>query len=180
MKLLAISGTIVGSKTGAVLNSVASKIKEQYSEVEVETINLKDFDVEFCDGRDPSAYTGDTRKIIDKITNADCYIIATPIFQASIPGTLKNLFDLLPVEAMKNKGVSVLATSGSYNHYLVMENQLKPILSYFKAYTLPSYVYIHRDHFDEHNEVVDKEMVERLHRFINDSVSFFGAMHTKQ
>jgi FMN reductase len=42
-------------------------------------------------------YTGDTRVVLEKIMEADAYIIGTPVFQASIPGTLKNLFDLLPV-----------------------------------------------------------------------------------
>ncbi|MFZ4452762.1 NADPH-dependent FMN reductase [Salibacterium aidingense] len=172
MKILGISGTIIGSKTCAVLQSVMAKIKDQYPEAEVEILDLKDYNLPFCDGRDPSAYSGDTRIVIDKITEADCYIIATPIFQASIPGTLKNLFDLLPVDAMKHKVVSFIATSGTYQHYLVVENQLKPILSYFKSYTTPSFVYIHRDHFDTNNNIIDEEILNRLQRFIKETLTF--------
>src|SRR5699024_4270848 len=68
--------------------------------------------------------------------------IGTPIFQASIPGTLKNLFDLLPADGFRDKTVGLVVTAGSLRHYLVAEQQLKPILSYMKANIVQSYVYI--------------------------------------
>ena len=46
-------------------------------------------------------------------------IIGTPVFQASIPATLKNIFDLLPVNALQEKIVSMLVTAGSPKHYLI-------------------------------------------------------------
>jgi FMN reductase len=71
-------------------------------------------------------YEGDTAFVTKKIMEADAIVIGTPIFQASIPATLKNIFDLLPVNAFRDKVVSVLVTAGSSKHYLVPEQQLKP------------------------------------------------------
>jgi FAD reductase [NAD(P)H] len=60
MKLLGISGTITGSKTKIVVEKVLDEVKKNHPEFEVELLDLKQFDVQFCDGRNPSAYTGDT------------------------------------------------------------------------------------------------------------------------
>ena len=57
-----------------------------------------------------------------------------------------------------------VATGGTYQHYLVIENQLKPIASYFRAYIEPNQVYLHTNHFNSKNEIVDEEVKERLQR----------------
>ena len=42
----------------------------------------------------------------------------------------------------------MIVTAGSLRHYLVPEQQLKPILSYMKANIVPGYVYIMDQDFD--------------------------------
>lgn len=170
MKLLGISGTIVGSKTISAVNSVLQSVRDHHADIEVELLDLKQYDVQFCDGRDPSAYEGDTRTVINKIAEADFYIIGTPIFQSSLTGVLKNIFDLVPVSALYEKVIGFVATGGTYQHYLVVENQLKPIAGYFRAYVAPSYVYLHDDHFNEKREIVDQEVLARIDRLANEVV----------
>ncbi|TCP19532.1 FMN reductase/FAD reductase [NAD(P)H] [Scopulibacillus darangshiensis] len=162
MKVLGISGTVVGSKTPVIVQSVLDEIKSNDQSVNIDLLNLKDYDVKFCDGRDPMTYTGDTKIVIQKITEADCYIIGTPVFQGSIPGALKNLFDLLPLSALRHKVVGYIATGGSYQHYSAVENQLRPILSYFRAYVAPGYTYVHSNHFNEKNEINSPEITGRI------------------
>ncbi|PMC34284.1 NADH-dependent FMN reductase [Bacillus sp. UMB0899] len=161
MKLLGISGTITGSKTGIVVNKVVEEVKKLYPEIEVELLDMKEYDVQFCDGRNPSTYTGETKTVIDKISSADFYLIGTPIFQGSFTGVLKNLFDLVDPKVFRHKVMGFIATGGTYQHFLVIENQLKPIAGYLRAYTAPSYVYAHNDHFSQ-GELVDKEVIERV------------------
>lgn len=62
MKLLGISGTITGSKTRIVVAKVLEEVKRYHPEVDIELLDMKNYDVQFCDGRDPSTYTGDTKK----------------------------------------------------------------------------------------------------------------------
>jgi FMN reductase/FAD reductase [NAD(P)H] len=162
MRLLGISGTITGSKTLVVVQEVLKKIKKDYPEIEVELLDMKEYDVQFCDGRDPSTYSGDTKKVIDIVSAADFYVIGTPIFNGSITGVLKNLFDLVPVSVFRNKVMGFIATGGTYQHYLVVENQLKPIAGYYRAFTVPGYVYAHNDHFNANNEIKDEEVLERI------------------
>ena len=162
MKLLGISGTITGSKTKIVVQKVLEEVKRYYPEIEVELLDMKEYDVQFCDGRNPSSYNEDTKKVIDIVSSADFYIIGTPIFQGSITGVLKNLFDLIHPKAFRNKVMGFVATGGTYQHYLVIENQLKPIAGYFRAFVAPGYVYAHNDHFNQQNELVDSEVVNRV------------------
>lgn len=169
--MLGISGTIVGSKTKTAVQAVLDKVKEAYPEVEVELLDMKDYQVQFCDGRDPADYDGDTRTVIDKVASADFYVIGTPVFQASITGVLKNLFDLVPISAFYQKVMGFVATGGTYQHYLMVENQLKPIAGFFRAYVAPSYVYLHDDHFDEQKRIADPEVLSRIERLAHEVVN---------
>jgi FAD reductase [NAD(P)H] len=165
MKIVGISGTITGSKTLVVINKVIEEIKINNPNVEVEVVDLKQYNVQFCDGRPPSDYTGDTRKVIDLISSADGYIFGTPIFQGSFSGALKNLIDLVPPSVFKNKVMGFVATGGNHQHYLVIENQLKPIGGYLQAFVAPSFVFAHSDHFNAQSVIVDSELLKNLKVF---------------
>jgi len=176
MKLLGISGTIIGDKPVKLLNATLEEVKKIYPEIEIEVLDMKDYNVEFCDGRDPKTYAEDTRKVIEMVSSADFYLIATPIFQGSIPGVLKNLIDLIPVDVLRNKVMGFLATGGTYQHYLVIENQLKPIAGYLRAYVAPSYVYAHREHFNKENKIVDEEVLLRIRQLAEEIVHMQKAL----
>ncbi|TCP24956.1 FMN reductase/FAD reductase [NAD(P)H] [Scopulibacillus darangshiensis] len=180
MKLLGISGTITGSKTEIVVQEVLKKVKQLHPEVTVEFLNLKNYDLQFCDGRDPAAYTGDTREVIDAISSADFYVIGTPIFQGSMTGALKNLFDLVPVSAMRNKVMGFVATGGTFQHYLVIENQLKPIAGFFRSYVAPSYVYVNDHHFNEKKELTDPDVNTRIAHLAEEVVFMHRALRMHQ
>jgi FAD reductase [NAD(P)H] len=179
VKLLAISGTITGSKTRVVLDKVLEEVKKHAPDSEVEMLDLKEYDVQFCDGRDPATYTGDTKKVIDIVSSADCYIIGTPIFQASLTGALKNLFDLVPPHVFRYKVMGFVATGGTYQHFLVIENQLKPIAGYFRAFVAPSYVYVQHDQFDHNNQIVDRDVLERIANLAREVVCMQTALKTE-
>lgn len=170
MKLLGIAGTIIGSKTATAVQQVLQHIKQNHPGIETEMLDLKQYDVQFCDGRNPADYTGDTKTVIDKIMAADFFVIGTPIFQSSIPAPLKNIFDLVPSSAFYNKVIGFIATGGTYHHYLVVENQLKPIAGYFRAYVAPSYVYVQDEQYDENNQIIDAEIHQRLEKLAEEIV----------
>ncbi|MGE6257418.1 NADPH-dependent FMN reductase [Heyndrickxia sporothermodurans] len=170
MKLLGISGTISGIRTRLVVEKILHSAKEQFPEIEIELLDLQKYDVQFCDGRNPSDYTGDTKEVIEKVTEADFYIIVTPIYQASMTGALKNLFDLVPVSAFNGKVIGFAATGGTYQHYLVIENQLKPIAGFFRSFVAPNYVYVHNDHFNSNNEIIDSDVNKRIKALANQVV----------
>ncbi|WP_170006386.1 NADPH-dependent FMN reductase [Bacillus fonticola] len=169
MKVVALSGSKVGSKTRTALNYTVEAIKAKSPEVEVTVIDLAEYDVQFSDGRNYLEYEGDTGYVTQTIMEADAIMIGTPIFQASIPATLKNIFDLLPVNAFRDKVVSMLVTAGSAKHYLVAEQQLKPILAYMKAQMVQTYVFIEEKDFHR-KEITNDDVVFRIERLAEDTI----------
>lgn len=169
MKIVGLSGSIVGSKTRTAMDYTVKSITEKYPDAEVTLIDLADYNVQFSDGRNYLEYEGDTGFVTKTIMEADAIIIGTPIFQASIPATLKNIFDLLPVNAFRDKVVSVLVTAGSSKHYLITEQQLKPILSYMKAQIVQTYVFIEEKDFHR-KEIINDDVIFRINRLVEDTV----------
>ena len=159
MKILLVDGTIFGKKTGALLQQVEKYIAEFNAELQLEILSFSDLKHQILDG---SPLNDDMKMMIQKFEEAEGYVFASPIFQASIPGVLKNAFDMIPPKAMRYKPAAIVGNGGTYQHHLVLENQLKPILDYFRCLVTPNYVYTHADHFDADNNITDQDVQERL------------------
>ena len=148
MRLIGISGSLSrGSRTSRVIQHVLDAAAG-CGQVETELLEVSQRDLVFCDGRRPDAYDGDTRRVIDLVVAADAYVVGSPMYRGSYTGAFKNLFDLLPNEALAGKAVGLVATGGSDHHFLAIEHQLRPLLSFFRAYTIPGAVYAQNAHFD--------------------------------
>lgn len=175
MKIVGISGSIVGSKTKIAMDYAINQVREKYPDAEVELIDLGSYNIVYSDGRNYLDYEGDTKYVTAAIMAADALIIGTPTFQASIPGTLKNIFDLLPENAFREKVVSIVVTAGSSKHYLMVEQQLKPILAYMKATVIQTYVFIEEKDFYR-KEIVNDDVHFRLNRLVDDTVQMIDVM----
>ncbi|WP_219838546.1 NADPH-dependent FMN reductase [Paenibacillus sp. R14(2021)] len=168
MKVVGISGSKVGSKTRTAMDYTMNEFAKKYPEAEISLIDLADYDIPFSDGRNYLDYDGDAGYVTAKIMKADAIIIGTPIFQASIPATLKNIFDLLPVNAFQDKIVSMVVTAGTPKHYLMVEQQLKPILAYMKAQIVQTFVFIEEKDFHR-KEIINDDVIFRIERLTEDT-----------
>src|SRR5699024_7568174 len=130
MKVVGISGSIVGSKTRTAMGYVSRELSEKYHDVDFTLLDLADYVLEFSDGRHYLEHGGDIKYVVEQILEADGNNIGTPIFPASNPGTLKNIIDLPPEQGLRDKVISMVVTAGSSKHFLIAEQQLKPILAY--------------------------------------------------
>ena len=170
MKLLGISGTIQGSKTARLVETVLREVEKNHPNVQVQLLDLRHYNLQFCDGRDLSSYNEDTRKVIQTVAQADFYLIGSPIFNASIPAPLKNVFDLMPPSVFRHKVMGFVANGETYQHYLVVENQLKPIAGYLRCYVAPSFVFANSEHFNPNNEICDEDVLKRIRELANELV----------
>ena len=162
MKVIGLSGTIIGEKTSKSVEEVLDAIKAIDSDLDIELLDLRNYNVEFVRGVPFASYNQDTQVAVNKINEADIIIIGTPIYQASIPGVLKNLFDHLAPDCFTGKVVGVVPNGGSEKHFLVTEYQLKPILSYFKAILPFNNVFLHTSCFGPENKIVNEEEKQRI------------------
>ena len=160
MNLLGLSGGM--SQSTIIAIEKALDFAKQYdNSISIEALNVGEYDIQNCDGRDPAKYEGDARLVIDKICEADALFIGTPMYRGSYTGMLKNVFDLIPNDALLGKSVGLIATGGSDHHYLALEQELRPLLSFFNAFVIPGCVYANNEHYSN-RDLVDKEILNRV------------------
>lgn len=176
MNLLGVSGSpSSASKTLMAVDIAVAHARSGHPELSAEVLNLRDYDVQFSDGRDPATYGGDTRTVIDKVVEADGLIVGTPMYRGAYTGRLKNLFDVLPNDALEGKPVGLIATGGTDHHFLAVEHELKPLIGFFHAYAIPGAVYANNGHYAA-GDLVDDGVRRRLHQLADAVVEFARRM----
>jgi FMN reductase len=123
--------------------------------VGAELLDLAEWRLSFADGHDPAELGDDTETVIQTVAAAPALIVATPVYRGSLTGSLKNLFDLLPVPALQGKVVGIVAMGASDHHYLGAERHLRDVLAFFGAQAMPVAVYLTGADF-EHGAVGER------------------------
>jgi FMN reductase len=179
IKIVGISGSLSKqSKTELAVQKALDFAEELNVNAETEIIPLSEYDLVFCDGRNPELYIGDTLEVINKIIEADALIVGSPIYRGTFSGAFKNLFDLIPNDSLKGKAVGIVATGGSDHHFLAVEHQFKPLLGYFNAYVIPGGVYANNSHFKD-GQLVAEDILKRLEKLSEETVRLTALLHTK-
>lgn len=78
---------------------------------------------------------------IQAIEGADLLIAASPVYKGSYTGLFKHLIDFVHPEALVGKPTLLAATGGSDRHALVVDQELRPLFSFFRTQTVPSAVF---------------------------------------
>jgi FMN reductase len=105
-------------------------------------LNLADYRLSFADGRPPEAFNDDTGEVIERVQKAAAIILLSPVYRGSFSGSLKNLLDHLPVEALRGKPCGVVAIGATTHHYLGVDWHLRDVLAWFGALLAPTSVYL--------------------------------------
>lgn len=129
--------------------------------VATDLLHLGDHRIAFADGRPAESYGDDTQKVLEQVTAADMYLIATPIYRASFTGALKNLLDHIPVEGLMGKACGLIGMGASDHHYLTVDTQLRPVLAWFGAHLVPGQVYLQSQHFQD-GKLADSKAIAGL------------------
>jgi FMN reductase len=138
---------LVGAATppgrlAAAVAAAADRLRRDEADIGVDVLNLAETAIEICDGRSLDGYAAATRAAVDRVTAAAAVLIAAPVYRASFPGVLKNLLDILPVEALEGKPVGIVAMGASAHHYLAVDMQLRHVMAWFGALVAPTSVYL--------------------------------------
>jgi FMN reductase len=134
------------------LNAAIQYAVEQASThpgVNATLLNLGDHRVSFADGRPPDRFPDDTARVVGALAEADAVLIASPVYRGSFTGALKNLLDLTPVDALRNKPIGIVAMGATSHHYLGVDWHLRAVLAWFGALVAPTSVYLESAHFQD-------------------------------
>ena len=93
-KVLIIQASLNPQSNTAIVVREAEKILNSLDEIDCQILDLRSFDMQFCDGRKLTDYNSDTQKAFEMINEADGFIIGMPVYCYSVSGPLKNLIDI--------------------------------------------------------------------------------------
>jgi chromate reductase len=159
MKILAISGALRKGSTNTALLHTVKKLAPEGLEIEIVTLHgipLYDGDVEAEKGIPDGILT-----LKERIRAADAVIIATPEYNFSIPGVLKNATDWLSRDGnpFKWKRVGVMGASGGPIGTARSQYHLRQNLQGLEAIVMPKpevFVTNSASKFDEKGDLNDE------------------------
>ena len=162
MRLLAISGSLRRDSYNTQLLRVAEELAPAgvYVELYDGLRDVPPYDAD-DDGVTPAPGVHELRAAI---AAADAVLFATPEYNSSIPGQLKNALDWasrpIKTNVLRNKPVAVVgATTGAYGA-LWAQAELRKVLGAIGARVVPAEVAVAHAHerFDEAGELLDQEI----------------------
>ncbi len=187
IKIVGISGSLRAASYNTALLQVAAETVKDIVEFEVVTINdipLYNEDVENSDGIPQSVIT-----LQEKVATADGVLIATPEYNHSIPGVLKNAIDWLsrpPKEIPRifsNRPVAVVgATMGGLGTALSQAAWLPVLRRLNMRPWFGGQIMISKAHnvFDESGKIIDETVQTHLKQFLDGFINFVESNNTKK
>lgn len=161
-KIQIILGSVRQGRNGEKVASWLMRALKDNQSAELELVDLKDFNLPiFDDAVSPSYREGEhenpvVKKWLDKMSEADGYIIATAEYNHSVPGALKNAIDFIFKE-WKDKAVGFVGYGGSSGGSRAIEH-LRQITAEINMHGIREQLLIPMvwAAFDDQGELLDK------------------------
>ena len=171
MKVVVISASPrkIG-KTQTIMKYVAEYMLDNdsgISPLEVKFINLSEGGIDY--------YTGDgnfsdaTKEAIKNITEADVWIIGTPIYNSFFSSALKNLFEYIDYKKTAGKTAGLVIVASGNSGFADVQTLLTQLMSYFNVITNPRAVFVTADTVDN-DEIINDDVKARLRQLAEETL----------
>lgn len=141
-KIAVIYGSSRDNGTGDKVLNHFKKVAEEITDAEIKFLTVRDYELPFFNDDVPlmvpdRELTGNVKKWVEDVKDADGYLIITPEYNRSIPGVLKNGIDYLGYE-IKGKPVKIVSYSINMAGGAKAATALVDILHMLNAVALPT------------------------------------------
>ncbi len=174
MKIVVISGSPrENANTQIMMKHVFEYAKSKNEETKF--INLSEGGVDYYHGfLNEVEYSKKTLDIAKDITDADVWLIGTPIYNSMFSAALKNLFEFINYKetAGKTAGLAILA-SGNIG-FTDVQTLLTQLMSYFRVVTNPSCVFATADTIQD-GEIISEDVKSRLNELVDNTIELSQA-----
>lgn len=136
--------------------------------IEAQFINLSEGGIDYYRGFDVE-YSESTKKAAKIITEADVWLIGSPIYNSFFSGALKNLFEFINYKETAGKvaGLAIIASGNiGFNNVQTLLTQL---MSYFQVVTYPKAVFMTADMIGE-GRIIDETAKLRLKELVDETL----------
>jgi chromate reductase, NAD(P)H dehydrogenase (quinone) len=175
MKILGLCGSLRVNSLNKKLLGEAKKIAANLGH---ELLTDGDVNIPLYNDDIAKAGTPDSvQTLIDLATQADVLLVASPEYNHSFTGVLKNALDWLSIgtKPLKGKVTAVFGASNGIMGTVRSQKDLKPVLQDIGMFTLARpEVYIREADtaFDEQGSLKDPKAIEQLTKLITDTLAF--------
>ena len=136
-------------------------------ELEVKLINLSDGGIDYYTG--DGNFSDKTKEAIKDITEADIWIVGTPIYNSFFSSALKNLFEYIDYKKTAGKVAGLVIVAASNSGFTDVQTLLTQLMSYFNVITNPRAVFIMADTADD-NKISDDDVKVRLRQLVDETL----------
>jgi len=132
-------------------------------------INLSKDKIDCYEGPDGN-YTEITQQAAKNITEADVWLIGTPIYNSFFSSSLKNLFEYINYKKTEGKtaGLAIMA-SGNIG-FIDVQTLLTQLMSYFRVLTNPKAVFMTINDLND-GKISDENTKNRLKELVDGTLS---------
>ena len=166
MKIIVISGSPrKTANTQVMMKEVYAYTKSKNQDTKF--INLSEGGIDYYRGPNEN-YSQTTLQAAKDITDADVWIIGTPIYNSFFSSALKNLFEFINYKstAGKTAGLAILA-SGNIG-FIDVQTLLTQLMNYFRVVTNPKAVFMTVDVIKD-NQIGENEKT-RLQELVDETI----------
>ncbi|MEM3065469.1 MAG: NAD(P)H-dependent oxidoreductase [Candidatus Nitrosotenuis sp.] len=167
MKIVVISG----SPRKAANTQIMMKFVYDYAKsknADTKFINLSDGGIDYYRGPN-EIYSQSTTQAAKDITEADIWLVGTPIYNSFFSSALKNLFEFINYKNTEGKtaGLAILA-SGNIG-FTNVQTLLTQLMSYFRVVTNPKAVFMTVDMLKD-GAIIDENAKTRLKEMVDETI----------
>lgn len=171
LRVVAVSGGMQRpSKAAALAAHLLSRIADAVP-CETHLIELGELAPQLAGAVWRTQLPGAIERELVAVEQADVLVVTTPVYRGAYTGLFKHFFDFIHQDALIDTPVFLAATGGSERHALVIDHQLRPLFSFFQAWTLPLGVYATDKDFADYR-VQDEALIARADLAVQRALPF--------
>ena len=170
MKVVIISGSPrKNAKTEIMMKHVFEYTKQKNADTKF--INLSEDGFEYYRGfLNQIDYNEKTLQAARDITEADIWLVGTPIYNSMFSAALKNLFEFINYKETEGKTAGLAILGSGMIGFTDVQTLLTQLMSYFRVITNPTPVFMTADKIED-GRITSDDVKSRLNELVDKTLS---------
>ena len=170
MKIVVISGSPrKNANTEVMMKYVFEYTKQKNTDTKF--INLSEGGFEYYRGfLNQVDYNEKTLQAARDITEADIWLIGTPIYNSMFSAALKNLFEFINYKETEGKTAGLAILGSGMIGFTDVQTLLTQLMSYFRVITNPTPVFMTADKIED-GQITSDDVKSRLNELVDKTLS---------
>ena len=150
---------------GIIKSSFIEPCQNCLKDVEVKFINLSEGGFEYYRGW-VNDYNEKTLQAAKDITEANVWLIGTPIYNSMYSAALKNLFEFVNYKETEGKTAGLAIIASGMIGFTDVQTLVTQLMSYFRVITNPVPVFVTADKMAD-GKIIDDDVKSRLNQMVD-------------